>query len=392
MTTPHSPEDRSNARASVLLVSNAPFLGGAERSLQDLGEALAREGEHSVCLACPKGPGTTPGQSQQRLVHVLLPSARVERARGFCFPLALWRLLISALRVRAIARSHKADLIHANGIKAGLIVALGAWLAGVPWVLHLRDYYPRYPRLTRMMLRRARATIATSSFLAEATRQYTDLEGTALSVIPNGVDCCEETPCKIAAVRKGLGIPAPCLLVTMIAQLVPWKRHDLFLEAAALVARMHSDAHFLIVGSDQWGLNGSYETSLRERAQAPDLANRVTFLGQREDAGDILAASDISILPSDNEPFGRVVVESWWAGTPVVVSDTGGPAELVADGITGLHFKQEDAASLARALERLITDSSLRSRLAEAGREEAPKYSVSRHCQAVTGVYRRVLA
>jgi glycosyltransferase involved in cell wall biosynthesis len=158
---------------------------------------------------------------------------------------------------------------------------------------------------------------------------------------------------KVPGFREDMGVRSEDLLVTLVAQLVPWKRHDLFIEAAAQLLSRRSDLHFLIVGSDPWGLNRAYQKMLVERANEPRLAGRVRFLGQRNDVGTILAASDIAVLPSENEPFDRVLVESWWAGTPVVATNQGGPAEIIEDGVTGLLFHKGDAKDLARQMERL---------------------------------------
>jgi glycosyltransferase involved in cell wall biosynthesis len=88
--------------------------------------------------------------------------------------------------------------------------------------------------------------------------------------------------------------------------------------------------------------------------------------------GHCLAAVVPSVWP---EPFGLVAAEAMAAGKPVVASAVGGLAELVQDGITGIHVPPGDVAALRNALERIVADAPLRARLGAAGRERAQEYS-----------------
>jgi glycosyltransferase involved in cell wall biosynthesis len=84
-----------------------------------------------------------------------------------------------------------------------------------------------------------------------------------------------------------------------------------------------------------------------------------------------MAASDLVVCPSRDEPFGLVVVEALALGRCVLVSDSGGPAEIVEDGVSGVHFRTGDAAALAEAALRLLDDPERRERLAAEGRRRA---------------------
>lgn len=91
------------------------------------------------------------------------------------------------------------------------------------------------------------------------------------------------------------------------------------------------------------------------------------------------------------EPFGVVAVEAMAAGRPVVASAVGGLADIVVDGVTGLHVRPGDTGQLRNALERLVADRSLRERLGAAGRARAASYSLERGVGAWVDVYRDVV-
>jgi glycosyltransferase involved in cell wall biosynthesis len=106
---------------------------------------------------------------------------------------------------------------------------------------------------------------------------------------------------------------------------------------------------------------------LRHLAKELGILDRVHFLGWRDDAAALMAAADILVCPSREEPFGNVIVEAWARRLPVVAAAAAGPAWLVAHERTGLLFPVDDAAALAREARRLLADRTYAGRLAEAG-------------------------
>lgn len=151
---------------------------------------------------------------------------------------------------------------------------------------------------------------------------------------------------------------APRLLA--LGRLHANKGFDLLLRALALLP----GAHLSLAGE------GPERAALEALARALGVADRVAFLGWRQDTGALLRACDVFVCPSRHEPLGNVVLEAWSAARPVVAAAAQGPVELMRDGETGLLVPKEDPAALAAAIAGLLADPDRAARLAAAGRAE----------------------
>ena len=141
------------------------------------------------------------------------------------------------------------------------------------------------------------------------------------------------------------------------------------LRAQALLRDRGHRLHLVIVGGDAYGLSSDYAASLEPLARELGLAQDVTMTGQVPDAGPFIERMDVMVNASDPEPFGIVLLEAMARGVAVLAVDSGGPAEFIRDGVSGCLARSGEPADLADALERLLDDATLRSRVAAAGRE-----------------------
>lgn len=159
--------------------------------------------------------------------------------------------------------------------------------------------------------------------------------------------------------RAGLATPDDAPLAVALGRLHRNKGFDILLDAVARVPRLH----LWLAGE------GEERAALEGQAARLGIADRVAFLGWRDDGAALLAAADMLVSSSRHEPLGNVVIEAWAAGVPVIAAASAGPRALIRDGATGLIVPPEDADALAAALRRLAADRDLRARLAAAGRE-----------------------
>ena len=130
--------------------------------------------------------------------------------------------------------------------------------------------------------------------------------------------------------------------------------------------------------------DGELRPQVEDFIHQNELEDRVVLMGTRYDVPDILAASDIFVLPSRWEGLPYVVIEASMAGLPVVASRVGGIPELVEDSVTGLLVPPGNPEALSEAIQRLLDNEDLRHQMGQAGREKALREFTSDHMLAET--------
>jgi glycosyltransferase involved in cell wall biosynthesis len=139
---------------------------------------------------------------------------------------------------------------------------------------------------------------------------------------------------------------------------------------------------------------GEMEQELRAQAAALGMDN-VVFAGfiNQSELPSIYAASDIFVLPAEDEPWGLIVNEVMCAGVPVVAADeVGCVRDLVQDGVNGYHMKAGDVGSLAKALQTLVGDEPLRRRMGAASLSIIRGWSYEQCRQGITAALSQVAA
>jgi len=227
------------------------------------------------------------------------------------------------------------------------------------------------------VLRGAAEVVAAGEYAADEAERAAR-RGLPVTVVPPGVDVDRFRPLSAderADVRRKLDLPLDADLVVGLSRLVPRKGFDVLIEAAARLAPSRPDLLVAIGGS------GRDRERLERRAR--ELRAPVRFLGRVDDADlpGLYGAADVFAMVCRNrwlgleqEGFGIVFVEAAAAGVPQIAGDSGGSAEAVADGVTGLVVDDpDDPAQVADALGRLLDDPDLRRRMGEAARRRVER-------------------
>ena len=141
-----------------------------------------------------------------------------------------------------------------------------------------------------------------------------------------------------------------------------------FVEAAQIVAKRDRRAEFLVVG---WIDEGNPAAVSRAFVEQASRSSHIHFVGKRDDIRDVLVATDVLALPSYSEGTPRSVLEAMAMAKPVVTTDVRGCRQTVEDGVNGFLVPPRDGQKLATAIETLIADTALRTRMGSAGRRKA---------------------
>jgi glycosyltransferase involved in cell wall biosynthesis len=186
-------------------------------------------------------------------------------------------------------------------------------------------------------------------------------------------------------VRAQLGVAADAPTVVTVANFKAHKGHEYLLQAAARVRGEIPDVRFVLVGQ------GPLEAEVRSGVHRHGLDGTVVFAGHRSDVPRILSAGDVFALASLHEGLSIALLEAMAMGTPPVVTDVGGLAEVVADGRHGLVVPPRQPEVLAEAIRKLLCDQELRGRLGRGARERAASFDIRASVRRSEAVYDRLL-
>lgn len=158
--------------------------------------------------------------------------------------------------------------------------------------------------------------------------------------------------------RAALGVPDGVPLLLALGRLHPNKAFDVLVRALARLPR----AHAVIAGE------GPEQAPLKALARSEGVADRLHLPGWRTDTAELLAAADLLVCPSREEPLGNVILEAWSARRPIVAAAAAGPSELITPDRDGLLVPLEDPTALAAAIRAVLDDRSRAAMLARNGR------------------------
>ena len=269
---------------------------------------------------------------------------------------------------------HNARLdLRADQVPPGQRRLLGAKRAG-------------YRTAYRLGGRLADGFIAVSDDVARAvTQAYRPPRG-RLFTIPNGVDVERFGGDEGRARARGdLGLPPHARVIIVVAKLFAQKGHAVLLEAL-MSADLQPDDAVLFVGE------GPERQHLQRLAQQRGLSS-VRILGNRADVPQLLAASDIFVLPSLWEGLPMALLEGMASGLPVIATEVAGSRQVVTPGQSGILVPPGDPVSLAGAITRLLTSDAERMRLGRAARERVEaEFSAARQAARHAEAYEMALA
>lgn len=347
---------------TVLFVHGAGERAGAEQVTLNLLRHIDPDRYRPVVAFLDEGPFVEETAAAGFEVVRLPTAGRLRR---------LDRLPSTVARLRATINSSGADLVQATGEKMAVISAWAARWAGRPAVFWLHDAPTCRPATVAVQLAMAaspRAEVVTCGrWMASAFQARYGLRAVP---IPNGVDrrLLDMSTAPIGEQLPETGWSPDATVIAHFGRLEQWKGCDIFLRAAAVVARSVPDARFLVVGGALYGRDGAYAAGLAPLARQLGLGDRVHFTGFRPDATELMAACDVVAHCSRrSEPFAMVVVEAMALGLAVVATTTGGPVEAIGS-VAGLLVPPGDPLALSAAIVGLAREPALRRILGERAR------------------------
>jgi len=385
----------------ILFYNHTGTVSGAERVLSMILGGLDRN-RFDLVVVCPEASRMMELATGQ---GVRTRGLRQLEARFTWRPDQVISYLISFAQVirhaRKLVVEEAPSAIHANSIRAGLVMAAATIGLKVPVVWHAHDILPRHPLSTAVRL--LAAVTSQNHILAVSQAVATRFRGTLLrsfkrrvqvTVIHNAVDLERFHPDLAARedMRLALNLQKKQPVVGIVGQLTPRKGQLELIEGFAQVARAIPDAILLIVGEALFNRDEEYALQLKSTVASLGIADRVSFLGPRDDVPKLMQGLDVLVINSHEEPFALTVLEGLASGTAVLATSVGGTPEMIRHGENGWLVNRRDHEDLVSGMLTLLRDESLRRQLGDKGRRDAiARFSIERFMTEVLALYRVVL-
>ena len=354
----------------ILLLTTLMEAGGAQKALLQLARGLRRRGHDVTVVTMYDKTGIIPHFEQKFGLPIL--SLRMKRASDGRYIATLGAVATGLWRMYRVMQQDSFDVLQTFCHFSNIIgQPLGA-LAGIPirvasqrnrldaraWIVRLADRLIANSPISNRMVA-----------VSESNRRYCidvqRIRPDKLLVIDNGIDPADlppPAPAVIEQLRGELGLSSKDFVITMVGRLHPQKDHECLLRAVAALVGDLPAMRVLLVGA------GPLKGKLAGRIAALGLGGRVRLLGERRDVAEILALSDLFVLPSRCEGMPNAVLEAMAAGLPVLATRVDGIVDVVREGETGVLVPPCDHRALAAALLALGSDPARRRTLGAGGR------------------------
>lgn len=365
----------------ILLATTHLEMGGIPVYVTGLARGLKQQGHQPIVVSGG-------GWLERRLAREGIAHHRISCRTSSELNPKIW---VKALpRLLRIVREERPDILHAHTRVTQVLCWAASGLTGVPFVSTCHGLYRL--RIGRRLFRCWGRTVMAISeaSMKRLVQEYRLCPPHQVKLVWNGVDVehflAAPPSEEVRRFRECHGLWGEPI-VGAIARLSPVKGLDLVLKAARGLLKEFPRLQVLLVG------DGPSREELVRLAYELGIADRVVISQPVEDTRVPLAVMQVHASPSDREGFGLSLGEAMVAGVPAISSWSGGPAQMIESGRSGLLIPPGDAQALEEAIRSLLRDEGKRKRIAEEGRRSAQqRFDLRRTVQEVEGVYADVLS
>jgi glycosyltransferase involved in cell wall biosynthesis len=375
-----------NKTITVLQIVPNLISGGVERGTIDIAVALKEQGFRS--LVASNGGPLVSALDRHSIGHIKL-------SLGSKNPL---RILFNALRLVALIRSEKIDILHARSRAPAWSAFLAHRITGCRFITTFHGNYSLKPikplkKLYNSVMLRGHKVIAVSNFIKDQISKNYTVNKNKVVTIHRGVNLEEFCPENVAshrllAMRNKISIPDEKLVIAMPGRITKGKGHEVLINA---LASLNKDMFCcLIIGDVDQHYN--YYLELSALVEKLGLKDNIIFTGNLQDMPAIYLLSDIIIAPSIvEESFGRTSIEAGAMGRIIIASNVGGFKETIKNEETGFLVPPNDSIKLAEAIDHVhgLTEHK-KYKIMQAARKNATLFSLEKMQEETLSMYKEL--
>ena len=323
---------------------------------------------------------------KKHITYHLLPLRHYAGTKPSVFSI-LFASLHAFFALRCFLKRENFQIIHSNDLRTNLTWVLAAKYCKIPMIWHQRAR----PHSNSFIWRLVPYMVSHCLAISKTTARPLGIKNARVTIIENPFEWPEQK--NIDALKADLldeiGATPKERLIGCIGRLVASKRPDLCIEAlASLPLAQRHKCHLLFIGKG----HPEFISALHEKAMALKMDQHVHFLGFRYPVHNLISALDIVIAPSEQEGFGRVIVEAMLAGTAVVASAIDAHKEIIIDENKALLAVTGNADSFATQINHLLCNEKLRKALIKTARNYAhQRFATKNHYIAIQAIYTKLL-
>ncbi len=374
----------------IVWVSHSGTLGGAELCLFEATTGLTQSG-HTVQVILPCNGRLAERLSAEGVSYTVVPfiSWVHTGALKYSTYYRVRRLFMHLSASRNLARklqTVRPDVVVSNTL-AMPVGGLAARWAGRPhiWYIHefMREdhgaFYDYGEQLSLYGVNKLSQRIIVNSRSTMARFER---------FLPPGKLRLVYCPVEVPALRGMHKQNSNTLTLVLIGRIAPGKRQEDAIRAISILANRGISVHLTLIGSEQ----PEYGAFVRHLAMDLGVDHLVKFVAYTDDPFSYLASTDIALVCSRYEAFGRVTVEAMKFGVPVIGADSAGTAELIQHGVNGLLFRTGDANDLAEKICILGLNQELAQRLrANAYAWSMQRFTMMGYVSSLQDIFQEVL-
>ena len=358
----------------IFLVTRADTIAGAQVHTRELAKMLCDRGHDILVVTGASGPFS---EALQQLEIPTLACVALQREIN---PLKDWQALVE---LRRIIRQFQPDVVTAHSSKAGILGRIACKLNSVPCIFtaHGWAFTEGVPQPTRTLYQFVERLLEPLASQIICVSEYDRAIGLGVGMNPRRLMTIHNGMPDIPLYLRADPTAGSPVRIATVARVDSQKDYPTLLKACQPITDIHLD----LIG------DGPQLAEMKDLAQSLGMADRVSFLGFRQDVANILAQAHIFTLISNWEGFPLSTLEAMRAGLPIVVSDVGGASEAIIEGETGYCVPRGDVLALRERLLALVTDPNLRHKIGQGSRQRyEAEFTFEHMFQQTFAVYKKL--